>query len=630
MNQNNDLERLRNLLFKEEQQTVAELKQRLSNRYQRTQDIAEVLCDAVRLTERQENSELADALRSPVEDAVKASLRQDRHQLAEILYPAIFPSIRRSIAETMRQYVERIDTLVTQNFSLRSIQWRFQSWRTGVPLSDIVLRDTIVYQAEQLLLIQNSTGLLMQHVHLDQAMEADSDAVTGMLWAIEAFVRDSFTGDDQEGLNRVTMGDYTIYLVHGPKATIACVIKGVSSPEYLDRVRGILEKIHALKSYEIEHFNGDQSSFSATRPMLEEGLETVYRQDFSGKLKKKGIFLLVIGLLIIGLMVIPGWLTRHRVHQLVSELDSQPGILVSRVDRANGGWQIQGLADPVSIDPETLLSRFSLDPDQVRFGFSPFLSLEPSIMKKRLRQQLHVPDTVEFTQEKGVVRFAGKDVPVDWFRSIATRNVLPAGVSGFDFSAVSLSADEVVANLRHTLPLPGSVSVKAMGDLVELEGRATGAWIQSLENYIRPFSGLIGFERSRLLTGQSDVVPRLVASLEKHHVFYPPGQFELTPEGESTLQQVIQIIRQLQQKVENRGEHLLIRVTGTSDPTGAEAVNSELRKARAQGVIDYLVTKGIAQTLLVIGTQGKTETPGRDHLLDDQARQVYFRTEINR
>lgn len=504
MSPDNDLERLRTLLLKDEQQAVAELKQRLSNRYQRTQDISEVLCDALRLTERQENSELVDTLRMPVEDAVQASLKRDPHHFAEILYPAILPAIRRSIAESLRQYLEHIDTLVTRNFSLRSVQWRIQSWRTGVPLSDIVLRHTIVYQVEQLLLIQNSSGLLLQHVHDDLALDADSDAVTGMLWAIESFVRDSFSDDKAQGLNRVTMGAHTIYLVHGPAATLACVIKGVASPEYLDRAREILEKIHAQKASQIRRFNGDRSLFSATRPILAQGLETVYRRKALSKTKKWS-FILLPGLAVLALVfvIVSSQLERYRVQQLTAELADMPGIFVGRVDHLNGVWQVRGLADPSSADPGVLLAKHSLKPAQIQFKFSPYLSLEPEVIEKRLLHELRIPDTVGFNLLEGVAQLSG-EAPVDWFRSMVNRAALPVGVSALDFSEISLSADAVIAHLRSTLPLPGSVSVRASGDVVEITGSATHAWVQSLDDYVLPLNEFIGFERSRLRSVATD------------------------------------------------------------------------------------------------------------------------------
>jgi hypothetical protein len=97
-----------------------------------------------------------------------------------------------------------------QHLSWRSLQWRWESRRTGRPYAEIVVLRSLLYRVQQVFLIHRNTGLLLQCVTSPSAEGSqirDPEMVSGMLTAIQDFVRDSVSGAEAENLEMVRMGE---------------------------------------------------------------------------------------------------------------------------------------------------------------------------------------------------------------------------------------------------------------------------------------------------------------------------------------------------------------------------------------------------------------------------------------
>ena len=225
-----ELERLRRLLLLPKQGTLESLQQRLDDPQLRARELSRVLPAALYQGSDQ-GPALSEALQQPVERAIRRTVKKDTQMFADALYPVIGPAIRRSISEALRALLQNLNRTLDQSFSPKGLSWRLEAWRTGVPFHQIVLRNTLIYRVEQVFLIHRESGLLIQHLAQADVETQDADAVSAMLTAIEDFVKDSFTGrnsDSGEGLDTVDLGDYTLWLIHGPKAFLACAISASS------------------------------------------------------------------------------------------------------------------------------------------------------------------------------------------------------------------------------------------------------------------------------------------------------------------------------------------------------------------------------------------------------------------
>lgn len=500
-NEPEDIEKLRDLLLGEQQQTVVELKQRLTNRYQRTQDLSEVLADAIRLTESNDGNDLKEALSVPVRQSVQLAIEKDPQKFADALYPSILPAIRRAVQEMSRQFIEQVDKALTQKFTFRHFQWRIESWRTGVPVSAIMLRESIDYEVEQLLLIQNGSGLLQAHAYRESAKKTDSSAVSGMLWAIESFVRDSFTKDN-EGLNRVTMGEHTLYLVHGPAATLASVVSGVAPPAYLKQAKLTLEAIHLNYLPQLEQAPDNDVQRKEWVGPLETLLMQAQSSSRSGGVKTgKSLrrLLLIFGAVIFAVLVFAllQFLESRKMQQSLMQLDAQPGISILTSERHWGKWEVSVLADPAVGDFDQLLSQQKIDPRKIDLALTPFLSLEPEMALKRVIGSWEIPAAVSAKIHNGVLILRGA-APVNWYIGLRKMTMLPYGIDAVDTNHIVLKETEVTQYLEEKIGFPGSIEIETQPGILMFSGAATQNWITQLEAEIQLIGDQIGFDLEML------------------------------------------------------------------------------------------------------------------------------------
>src|SRR5262249_59213241 len=103
--------------------------------------------------------QLGIALAPTVENAIRESVRRNPREIATAIFPVLGPAIRKAIAETMSGLVNTINRAIEHSLTPQGIRWRFESWRTGVPFAQIVMRHSLVYRVEQVLLVHAETAL---------------------------------------------------------------------------------------------------------------------------------------------------------------------------------------------------------------------------------------------------------------------------------------------------------------------------------------------------------------------------------------------------------------------------------------------------------------------------------------
>src|SRR5208337_1552767 len=89
--------RLRELLVGPEQSRLEELQRRLDDRQLRTEDLSQVVAEAIALRARRDRS-LQQTLNPMIEEAVRISVTRDPAVLANTLFPVIGEAVRKSVA----------------------------------------------------------------------------------------------------------------------------------------------------------------------------------------------------------------------------------------------------------------------------------------------------------------------------------------------------------------------------------------------------------------------------------------------------------------------------------------------------------------------------------------------------
>ena len=456
---------LRALLVGPEQRHLRTLQARLDDKGAQTRDVSRVLPQAILL--RKDDPQMTRALAPTVEEALTASVRRDPKPLADALFPIFGPAIRKAIAASLSTMLESMNRTLEHSLSWRAVRWRITALRTGKSFAEVVLLDTLVYRVEQVFLIERESGLLLQHLSAPGVGTQDADMVSGMLTAIRDFARDSFKIPEGDTLDRLQVGELSVWIEQGPHAIIALVIRGDAPAELRVTMQEALEHVHAKLGDTLASFNGDAAPFDAVRPALDTCLQARYR----GPDTKVSLALRVVAAVLV--LALVTWaafalIARSRWNSYLAALRAQPGVVVVSERRRWSGFEVSGLRDPLSVDPTSLLSGAGLAPVDVTQHWQMYQALEPALIVARARQLLRTPDSVTLQYVDGVLT-AGGVAPLPWIVESQRIATLVPGVVRYDAAALLEGEVRTRGEQLQATPLlfvRGTTTFEAGGDAI--------------------------------------------------------------------------------------------------------------------------------------------------------------------
>jgi outer membrane protein OmpA-like peptidoglycan-associated protein len=459
------MEQLRSVLMPREIEELARLARVLDDPEQLAAAVGRILPTA--FARATGDPRLGQVLAPSLEKATQTSIRNDPHTLVNILYPLIVPAIRKSIGETIDKTFQSLNESLKYSLTWRGLKWRWEAWRTGVSFAEVVLRHTLVFQVEHVFLIHRHTGLLIAHVASENAASQDPQLVSSMLTAIQDFVRDSFSGAENQGLDTMRLGELTLWSEPGPFATLVAVIRGKPPEELHETLANALSRIHAERHQALESFDGDSAGFADVEAELTELVEL--RQQASQR-ARFGFPWLALPIAVAALLFASAWFARQwqegrRWDSYIARLRAEPGLVVTETGRRDGKFVVSGLRDPLAADPAQGLRAVEINPKDVEAQWAPYQAFDPQIVLKRLRASLDPPASVKLTIENGRIMAAGS-APAAWLdRARIAARMLPEGAPALDlFGVQNLDAaadwrwQEYVAGLRAQ---PGIVVTEA-------------------------------------------------------------------------------------------------------------------------------------------------------------------------
>ena len=378
------LEQLRSLLVGHEIEVLGRLREVIEDPERFGVAVGRVLATAVASSDARLGQVLAPAL----EKATESSIRSDPRKLIDILHPVIVPAIRKSVGETIDNTFQSLNESLRQSLTWRGLRWRLEAWRTGKPFAEVVLNHSLVYQVEHVFLIHSHTGLLISHVAAEDAASQDPQLVSSMLTAIQDFVRDSFKGAEQQGVDTLRLGDLRLWCEVGPFAMLVAVIRGNPPEELRETLRNVLSRIHEERRQALESFDGDSSGLADVAAHLADC--AALRQQ--GRSARKAGFpwlVFLVSLLFVGTAGGVGlwrWeiaqeqarisaeiaqeqariraaeaerraAEERRWSDYVDRLRAEPGLVVTDAAERDGKFVVGGLRDPFAPDPAALLRR---------------------------------------------------------------------------------------------------------------------------------------------------------------------------------------------------------------------------------------------------------------------------------
>ena len=533
-----ELDKLRRLILAVERERLDDLEHRLDDPDVRAEEVSLVLPESVARAARDGNR-LSLALAPAVEDALTISITKNRRTLAEALAPAMGPAIRRAIAEALRAVVDSFNQVLQHSVSARALRWRVEAWRTGRPFAEVVLSHSLVFKVEQVFLVHRQSGVLLQHAAAVGTETQDGDLVSGMLTAIQDFVRDSFSVGAEEGVDTMRVGNLSVLVEQGEEAYLAAVVRGIPPVSLRNVLRDALESIHLEMGEVFETFAGDPAPFEDVRPHLEGCLQ----MQVAGKGERRywlapAIVSGVVALLLAVWLAL-GWHASRRWNAYLERLEAAPGIVV--VSEDGGVWRssVTGLRDPHAADPIAMLGEHGLRADRVASRWETFISQDPVTVLARARALLEAPGSVRLALVDGVLSASGS-APHRWIVDAGERAIGLPGVVRFDTAGLT---DE----------------------------------------------GLAALEPAR-------------RRLEEVTLRFDVGAAELPPREDAALDQAAAALADLARIGTEVGIDVRVDIIGHTDGTGSEGTNVQLSRARAEWVLSALEAHDVrGLTLAILG-----------------------------
>ncbi|MBV6430861.1 MAG: hypothetical protein IANPNBLG_00981 [Bryobacteraceae bacterium] len=377
---------LRRLLVGPEEAQLRQLQQRLDDPVLHAEDVSRIIAEAVELR-RGRDTRLRRALLPVVEDAIRLSVQRDPSVLSGALFPIIGGAIRKAVSGALKGMIESLNQTLEQSFSLRGFQWRFEALRTGRSFGEILLLRSQLYQVEQVFLIHKQTGLLLHHLSSRDAVVKDADLVSGMLTAIQDFVRDSFSPATGEDLEVMQVGEFNLWIQHGSRALLACLVRGVP-PRELRRIFQLsLTRIEDQFWRQLDEFDGNVSTFAPVQPILEACL--LGKLGERPRQRHTGRWILAGAACLLALFLAFTAASRQRRwNAYLRRVASEPGIVVTSSESHWGSYLVTGLRDPLATDPSQLLADAGIPPEKVAFHWEPYQSLQPRFLSIRRYQAI--------------------------------------------------------------------------------------------------------------------------------------------------------------------------------------------------------------------------------------------------
>ena len=594
-----DLDRLRLLLFGEKISRLYTHYQRINDIDSRTDDVAEVLPDAMHRVVEDPVSQ--PRFERPIVATIRGAIKRDTESFAEALCPVLGPAIRRAVSDALKSLVQRINVTMENSFSIKGLRWRLEAARSGVPFGQIVLRETMLYAVQEVFLIQPHSGLVLASVRRSDTLVLDEDAFSSMLTAIQAFIQDSLGMPADEKLRSAELGDRTLWVINGPQAALACLVIGSPPHEVRDQLMDALETLHARFGDEFERPPEQLTNPDGITALMQEMLQGEVAEQAGGKTTSKSKFLWgVAGLALLLFVAWTGWSAYQRGQhdqRLAQLFETEPGYVLTSHETSGGQFYLAGLRDPLAASPESLLQSIDADVESVTLTFRPYQSLDDEIVMRRLRSTLDGQNDLTLKLNESSLQVQGTLTSAQYALLEALPGTHPV-IRSVDLTRARLDAQEAVALARRQLNAPETVVISPAGDHLELSGSAPPDWFVAMSERTQALAGWpLDFAPLRVsLQDRMDALQSQVSG----RVLLFARRYEFTSEAQSQLDILGQQLVGLQELAAALETELTIQLEGFADGLGTPDENREIALMRARTLQSELSERGVLTASMTV------------------------------
>ncbi len=174
-------------------------------------------------------------------------------------------------AGTVLGSIRSLPVTVHVTADLSSVYWIFGVAAVlGVLLVALLVRRGHA-EIEEVFLVYRD-GVLISHLSRTLLREKDEDVLSGMLTAVQEFVRETFQYGEDRDLHQLDFGDYRILIERGRYVYLAVVYAGEESTAVRKKVRSVIDLIESQFGSVLEKWDGDMEDVVGARDLIREAL----------------------------------------------------------------------------------------------------------------------------------------------------------------------------------------------------------------------------------------------------------------------------------------------------------------------------------------------------------------------
>jgi len=129
---------------------------------------------------------------------------------------------------------------------------------------------------EDVFLLNHRDGILIKHETRRLRPDVDTDILTGMLTAVQQFVKDALRGDDYADLNEMTVGHMHILIGRGKWLVLAARIEGDGTQSWTGQIERCIKDMEDHQWDQLEDWDGDMAIARVLMPYLKRLIQGGY------------------------------------------------------------------------------------------------------------------------------------------------------------------------------------------------------------------------------------------------------------------------------------------------------------------------------------------------------------------
>ncbi|MBN2089160.1 OmpA family protein [candidate division KSB1 bacterium] len=552
-------EMLRDILLKKDQENIERLRKELHALEGKITDneslittLEPVIADLMERKIVNSRDEMAEALAPIMGEAIRHQISDAKEDIVDALYPIIGKTIRKSVAEAMKKLVDTVNQKIDQTFRSKIFRQKITSRITGVPDSQLAVRDALPFHVEEIFCIHRESGLLIAHESANQAnASVDENLIAGMLTAIRAFGADTLKTENPQEIMEIQYEEYKIIVEIGLYSYLGIIISGIAPPDLKDELQKLDRKIHNHYHKILRNYDGEITQFGEITKLFRKFINHFNISPTPDRAKKTKsyfayllIILAVLILMLFSLIYIKPYINYYRLKSTFmtqvnkTELANQPIKYQKHADRLIISGTVASLAMKDSVNE--IIRKFPNSAKiENRLSITDIDLLEKQLIHRinqKFTQKNHLPiRNPVFQIQDGALVIEGEVEDITLKRAIG-------------FFLDEITDYRIILNLLKVIPAPG-----------------------------------LSVEQAKAIINQMDI-------------YFAPGDSLIQVADIPKLDSLVKILKNF--------DHYVLLIKGYSDSLANPAFNFKLSQGRSKTVTKYLLSQNIPEKCLKAESHG--------------------------